>query len=341
MAKEIFHSFVLRIRAVVARMSVVVMLGAIGHSAASGQDITLPSTFADAMMAKIFPVAQLSAWSQDNEQAPEEAAESACQLPRFDRSSFLPQPLNVVLLPERKEQPFERTNEFPNTIFESPFPSNKSNQNNQMAKPKFQWGQVLMQSLFFTSVMNGFRLATEPSTRADLKGPFIKDYLSSVKRLRGWRDGDSFLVNYIGHPMQGAVSGFIYVQNEPDRDTLELGLRKAYWKSRVKAMSWAFLLSTQFELGPFSEASFGNVGLKPSEKSQHPMGYVDLVVTPTLGTAWLVSEDTLDRYLIRKIEKWSSNRLVRALTRSFLNPTRSFANLMRFRPTWHRDDRSL
>ena len=71
------------------------------------------------------------------------------------------------------------------------------------------------------------------------------------------------------------------------------------------------------------------------------MGYVDLVVTPTIGTAWLVGEDAVDRYLIRKIEAKTRNQVVRAIVRTFLNPSRSFANLMRFKPTWYRDNRSL
>jgi hypothetical protein len=254
-------------------------------------------------------------------------------------SSFTDPPLARTSRPPGQIPPSLDDTEYPDA--KRPFPDNRTSPKSHKPEPGFQWGQALRQSLLFTSVMNAFRIATEPSTRTDLKGPFFKDYVNSVKRLRGWSDGDEFLVNYIGHPMQGSVSGFIYVQNEPDRDNLELGLRKAYWKSRMKAMSWAFLLSTQFEIGPFSEASLGNVGLKPSEKSGHPMGYIDLVVTPTLGTAWLVGEDALDRYLIRKIENWTTNRVVRALARSFLNPTRSFANFMRLHPAWHRDDRSM
>lgn len=219
-------------------------------------------------------------------------------------------------------------------------PENGSSQREKTARKGFQWGSAVRQSFLFNAIMNSFRIATEPGTRAELRGPFFKDYFAAVGSLRGWRDGDEFYVNYIGHPMQGAVSGFIQIQNDP-KAVKELENTPEYWKSRLKAMGWAAIVSAQFELGPISEASLGNVGLKPTEKSRHPMGYVDLVVTPTIGTAWLVGEDAVDRYLIRKIEAKTSNRVVRAMVRSFLNPGRGFANLLRFKPAWYRDHRSL
>lgn len=207
--------------------------------------------------------------------------------------------------------------------------------------PAFHWEGAIRQSLLFLAISTAFRLSTEPSTRADLKGPFFRDYFQSVKSLRGWDDGDEFLVNYIGHPMEGAVSGFIQVHNDPKGVRQDVGFNKAYWASRLKAFGWAAAFSTQYEIGPLSEASLGNVGLRPSEKSKHPMGYVDLVVTPVLGTAWLVGEDLLDRYVVRRVENKIENRWVRAIVRTLLNPSRSFANMHRGRWFWHRDNRTL
>jgi hypothetical protein len=226
-------------------------------------------------------------------------------------------------------------------LWDDPPPADGASKQVSETERRFQWEPAFKQSLFFLAIMQGFRMATEPGSRAELRGPFFKDYFASVKNLRGWGDGDPFIVNYIGHPLQGAVSGFIQIQNDPKGVGQEVSNTKEYWKSRLKAMGWATLISTQFELGLLSEASLGNVGLRPTEKSNHPMGYVDLVVTPTLGTAWLVGEDALDRYLVRKIEDKTSNRVLRALTRSFLNPGRSFANLLRLKPAWYRDGRSL
>lgn len=203
----------------------------------------------------------------------------------------------------------------------------------------FDWESAFKQSMIFLGVQHAFRLATEEGTRADLKGPFFKDYLKALKSLRGWNDGDPFLVNYIGHPMMGSVTGFIQVQNDPKGVAEEVSLKKSYWRSRLKAFGWSFAYSTQFELGLFGEAGIGNIGIRPYGKAKNPMAYVDIVVTPVVGTGWLVGEDMIDRYLIQRIENKVSNRMMQRLIRGFLNPTRSFANLMRGKKPWYRDNR--
>jgi hypothetical protein len=203
----------------------------------------------------------------------------------------------------------------------------------------FDWNAAFRQSMFFLSIEHAFRLATEDGTRADLRGPFFKDYFKAVRSLRGWDDGDPFLVNYIGHPMAGSVAGFIQVHNDPKGVKERVSLNKSYWRSRLKAFGWSFAYSTQFELGLFSEASLGNIGIRPYGKAKHPMAYVDLVVTPVVGTGWLVGEDMLDRYLVRRLEDKIGVRALRLLIRTFLNPTRSFANVLRGQKPWYRDNR--
>lgn len=203
----------------------------------------------------------------------------------------------------------------------------------------FQWGSALRQATLFMGIQHAFRMATEAGSRADLKGPFFKDYFTTVSKLRGWDDGDPFIVNYIGHPMMGSVTGYIQIQNDPRGIGQELGMTKGYWKSRLKAFGWSFVYSTQFEIGPISEASLGNVGIRPYDGRKHPMAYVDIAVTPVVGTAWLVGEDALDKYLIRQLDRKVDNRVLRALLRSFLNPTRSMANVLRGKYPWDRDDR--
>jgi hypothetical protein len=206
----------------------------------------------------------------------------------------------------------------------------------------FQWGSAWRQSLAFLGIQHAFRLATEKGTRAELKGPFLKDYASALRNLAAWNDGDPFLVNYIGHPMMGSVTGYLQVQNDPRGIRQEVGLKnKHYWKSRLKALGWSTVYSTQFELGIVGEAGLGNIGIRPYEGHKHPMAYVDLVVTPIVGTAWLVGEDTLDKYLVRYLDQKINNRTLRLLVRGFLNPTRSMANMLRGKTPWHRDDRSF
>ena len=43
---------------------------------------------------------------------------------------------------------------------------------NEPPKPRVHWKPALWQSARFLLVMHAFRLATEPSSRAELKGPF-------------------------------------------------------------------------------------------------------------------------------------------------------------------------
>jgi hypothetical protein len=205
----------------------------------------------------------------------------------------------------------------------------------------FDWKGAAKESLFLLAIMHSYNFATNAGIREELRGPFFKDYFRSVRNLRGWDDGDPFIADYIAHPMQGAVAGFIQIQNDPKGRGQEFAMRKAYWKSRLKAAGFALLFSTQWEIGPLSEASLGNIGKKPFENSPHPMAWVDIVITPTLGTGFLVGEDMLDRFVIRKIENKSSNRLLRVLIRSFLNPSRSMSNMLRSEYPWYREHRRL
>jgi hypothetical protein len=205
----------------------------------------------------------------------------------------------------------------------------------------FRWGAAIQQSLRFLAIQHAFRMGTEEGSRAEIKGKFFKDYFATLKRIRTWHDGDPFIVNYIGHPMMGAVSGYIQVQNDPRGIRQEVGFNKEYFKSRLKAFGWSALYSTQFELGPLGEAAFGNVGIRPTKTWKYPMGYVDLVVTPVVGTMWLVGEDTLDRWVVLPLESRVRNKTVRLLIRSFLNPSRSMANVLRSKWPWYRDGRRL
>ncbi|MBN8729498.1 MAG: hypothetical protein J0L64_03085 [Acidobacteria bacterium] len=207
--------------------------------------------------------------------------------------------------------------------------------NNLPEPPRpFDWGSALKQSVLFLGVQHGFRIATEPGTRLALKGPFLRDYARSASGVRGWGDGDPFIVNYVGHPFQGAVSGYIQVQNDPSYRRVEFGASGVYWKSRMRAMGFAALYSAQFELGPVSEASLGNVGF-----DRKSAGAVDLVVSPLGGLGVIVAEDAMDRFVIRRAERLSGNPYYRLILRGVLNPNRSFANILRRKVPWHRDTR--
>jgi hypothetical protein len=197
------------------------------------------------------------------------------------------------------------------------------------------WKALTGQSLFFLGVQHGFRLATEPGTRAGLGGPFWRGYYNSLSNLHGWADGDQFYVNYVGHPIQGAVSGFIWAQNDGKYRKVEFGNNPQYWKSRLRATAFSWVYSTQFEIGLLSEASIGKI------QSRYPQqGFADHVATPLIGLSWQMAEDALDRFVIRRFEDRFENAFARMMVRSWLNPSRSFANLMRLKEPWHRDSRA-
>lgn len=194
---------------------------------------------------------------------------------------------------------------------------------------RFRWRAAFGQSLLFLAVQHGYAF-TQPKTRRDIHGPFFKDYFRSVRSLHGWADGGRFFTNYVAHPMEGSLLGFVQIQNDPSGSRLRFG-DPGYWRSRTKALAWSAAWSTQFEIGPVSQASIGNVGLHGKQT------YVDLVVTPTAGLGLLVAEDALDRYLIREIERRTDNKYARIFSRMAFNPTRTAANLLRFKKPWHRD----
>ena len=202
-------------------------------------------------------------------------------------------------------------------------------------KESFQWLPALKQSATFLLVEHSFRIYKEGTTRKELAGPFFADYVESVEGLGGWGDGDEFYVNYVGHPMQGAVSGFIEVQNDPRGRKMQFG-DQGYFKNRLRAMAFAAAYSVQFEIGPLSECSIGNVGRdRRPDLPNGGQGWVDLVITPTVGTGWLIGEDILDRFVVQKLEAKTSNRFLQTLARG-LTPSYAFANLMAGRVPWHR-----
>ncbi|MFZ1134809.1 MAG: hypothetical protein WAN69_07675 [Candidatus Korobacteraceae bacterium] len=198
---------------------------------------------------------------------------------------------------------------------------------------KVHWAKANGEALLSTGIMHTFNLWTEAGTRDALYGPWAKDWLRSVSELRGWSDSDQFMAPYVGHPIQGSIFGFILRQNDPLYRDVQWGDGRDYFMSLLRSMAFSAVWHTQWKIGIASEASIGNVMLHASP------GFITLVDTPTLGAITMIGEDALDRYLIMGLENRTANRPLIALTRCFLNPGRSFANLMAFRVPWHRDTR--
>jgi hypothetical protein len=196
------------------------------------------------------------------------------------------------------------------------------------------WTGLARASGRFLGIEHGFRLLTEPGTREGLKGSFIHNYTRAVGGLHGWADGDEFYVNFVGHPMQGSVAGFLWVGNDRRYRREEFGRSPAYWKGRLRAVGFVWLYSTQFEIGTISEASIGSIQATPPQQ-----GFVDHVITPAVGMGWIIAEDALDKYVVKRVEAATPNRWLRLLARTGMNPSRTFSNVLRGTAPWHRETR--
>jgi hypothetical protein len=190
-------------------------------------------------------------------------------------------------------------------------------------------------SLKLLLIEHGIRIALQEKTRRELDGPFWRDYRRSVRIPHQWEDSDAWWVNYIGHPIHGAAAGYIWLNHDPGAPT-EIGLNRHYWATRGQAAAWIGTYSLQFEFGPLSEASIGNVGMR-SETT----GWVDHVVTPLGAFGLVVAEDVLDRFVVKWLEARATNRIWRACLRLIFNPARTLANAASGRLPWYREDRAL
>jgi hypothetical protein len=220
----------------------------------------------------------------------------------------------------------------------------------------YNWHGLLAQSLYFNAIESSFRIASDDQIRYLLATkPFWHDYFASMKQfnMRRWNDGDPFLVNYVGHPMQGSVSSYIEIQNDPLGRQQEISATSAYWMSRFKGFLWATVFSTHSEISPFGEAGIGNEGgwtypladchrpcpsFKPGvTKYTNNTGWVDFIITPTVGSLWVLAEDTIDRYVSDRIQGDDRSHIFPKIIRGSLNPSRTMANFIRFKKPWYRD----
>lgn len=219
--------------------------------------------------------------------------------------------------------------------------------------PRFYLRKALLQSFEYLMIQHAFRVADDPSLRYSLAhSPFVHNWFASYKgyNLKRWSDGDDFLVNDVGHPLQGAVASRIYLQNSPPADTVAIGQNRRYWITRLKGMAWAAAFEVQWKVGPLSETSIGNAGgwlYVPGcgysrtclNNPRYPggptnnTGLSDWIVTPIVGTGWVVLEDVLDKYVAARIG--TKHRIFgNMILRTALEPSRSFAGLFMGKLPW-------
>jgi hypothetical protein len=225
-------------------------------------------------------------------------------------------------------------------------------------KQGFRWKRALFESFTLLSIEQAYVVHEDYRWVVSENGiPFNhywRDYKQSLSAQfsSGWNDGDPFLYNYIGHPVQGAVTSYIQIQNDPQGEKLEFSNSKAYWWSRVKATLWDAAYSTQWNIGPLSEVTIEKYGTHTRPPWNHDgtwpckskncftgVGQVNLVMTPVGGLGWVLAEDLLDKHIGRRVEAATRNRFLIDVARCALNPARSAANILHGKRPWYRASR--
>jgi len=203
---------------------------------------------------------------------------------------------------------------------------NEKNKTDKKKERSINYKGLISQSFFFLGIENSVRMK-DKAVRDELGGPFFQDWFRSAASTKGWNDGDGFVTNLIGHPMQGSISAFIFANNHKPSQEAKFGWNKNYLKAKRDQMIFAFIYSEMFEFGPLSEASLGNLGYRQGDNS-----WIDHVTTPGLGILWSIGEDAIYHYWIRDVME--RNPKLGNVMIIVLNPTRSFANVLSLRYPW-------
>jgi hypothetical protein len=220
----------------------------------------------------------------------------------------------------------------------------------------FHWRRALAESFTFLVIEQAYVVHTDFSWVVSENGiPFNhywRDYKQSLTTWwhAGWSAGEDPLYNYVGHPIQGALTSYIQIQNDPKSEKLEFANTKTYWKSRLKATLWNAVYSTQWSIGPLSEMTVEKYGTKDrppwNANGSYPcntrtcysgVGKVNLVMTPAGGFGWMLAEEVMDKKITEElVESHTQNRLLIDTVRSALNPIRGGANILHGKRPWYR-----
>jgi hypothetical protein len=213
---------------------------------------------------------------------------------------------------------------------------------------KFHWKPALLEQLEYLTIETSWNLSTNYWVRYyTFHGHWLQDWFQADAgfKFSRWNDANPIIDDYVGHPMMGAITMDIFIQNDPRGRSIEFQNTKAYWHSRLRALLYSAIYSAEWKLGPVSEASFGRTGGfdyydKNAGKVTNGTGTVGLVVTPLGGWVWAIGEDFMDYHVISKLD-WRTGNSFYLFAMSWLNPCRSFANLMRYHAPWYRDSRQV
>jgi len=243
------------------------------------------------------------------------------QVPRAYRGLFTPE--SSLPAPQLRKAGHSTT-----FVLPDPIPSADHATTHSPEKGSIAWRSLLRDSIVLLLAQQTYRLTLEDSgARESLKGPFFKEWFESVSTLCCWDDGDRMTTNYMWHPLLGSTSSFVFANNHRASQETPIGNNSRYWKAKGAQGLYSFIYSLNYEIGPLSEASIGNVGLKPGE-----MTYCDFVLTPGIGLLISIGEDAARLHVIDRVKR---NHLYWGNTLALLlNPTRSVANVIGGKRPW-------
>jgi len=213
---------------------------------------------------------------------------------------------------------------------------------------RVHWRQLLISSAVFITWQNTANVYSSYWYRHEtLTGKWWERYVNAVTgyKFSVWSDGNPVMDDYVGHPLMGDITNALWIQNDPKGMTLEFSNTRPYWRSRLRALAFSTVYSTEWKLGPIGESGVGHQGDHLSYeadtgRARNETGFVSLVTTPVGGTILTIAEDALDKTVIRRLENFNRNPFL-LMGYSFLTPGKTTGNLLRFRPPWYRDSRTV
>ncbi|MGA7525256.1 MAG: acyloxyacyl hydrolase [Acidobacteriaceae bacterium] len=210
---------------------------------------------------------------------------------------------------------------------------------------RVHWHQLIISTTLFNAFEDAGNLYTGYWYRYETThGDWFDRWIDSAAgwRWNVWADQNPFLDDYVGHPMMGAITNSLWIQNDPRSMTVEQSNTWPYWRRMLRADAFSTFYSFWWKLGPAGEAAIGHNGDhiidETNGRRSNETGWVELVTTPVGGALWTMAEDGLDKHVVAPIEGGGRNPFA-LLGLSFLEPAHATANILRFRPPWYRDDR--
>ncbi|HZZ38764.1 MAG TPA: acyloxyacyl hydrolase [Acidobacteriaceae bacterium] len=209
---------------------------------------------------------------------------------------------------------------------------------------RVHWHELIISATLFNAFEDAGNLYSGYWYRWETThGNWWDRYINSAAgwRWNVWADQNPFLDDYVGHPMMGAITNDLWIQNDPKSMTVEQSNTWPYWRRMLRAGAFSTAYSFEWKLGPTGEAAIGHNGDHSEPDNGHytnETGWVELVTTPVGGGLWTMAEDVLDKHVVAPIEGNGRNPFA-LLGLSFLEPAHATANILRFRSPWYRDDR--